>query len=48
MLAFRIGVDLIFNAKDLDKMKVILIRAIKDQEGIYRVFGDELARKGQR
>lgn len=48
MLAFRIGVDLIFNAKDLDKMKLILVRAIKDQEGIYRVFSDELARKGQR
>lgn len=48
MLAFRIGVDLIFNAKDLEKMKVILTRAIKDQQGIYRVFSDELARKGQR
>lgn len=48
MLAFRVGVDLVFNTKDLEKMKVILTRAIKDQQGIYRVFTDELARKGQR
>ncbi|NLI80583.1 MAG: hypothetical protein GX443_02695 [Deltaproteobacteria bacterium] len=48
MLAFQNGVDLIFSTADLDKMKVILTRAIKDHEGLYKVFADELGRKGQR
>jgi len=48
MLAFQQGVDLVFNTKDLDKMKVILTRAMKDHEGLYKVFTNELIKKGQR
>lgn len=46
-LAFRVGVDMILNTSDLDKIKLILVRELKDQSAFYRVYQDELARKGQ-
>ena len=48
MLAFRMGVNMIMNAKDLDKMKVLLTRAMKDHRAAYGLFFDELAKRGQR
>lgn len=47
MLAFRIGVDMILNVQDLDKAKVILVRAIKDYKSFYRAYTEEMERKGQ-
>lgn len=46
MVAFRIGVDMIINVRDLDKMKIILIRGINDHKALYKLFGDELSKKG--
>ena len=47
LLAFRLGVNLTLNAADLDKAKIILVREMKDYGAFYKVFNDELARKGQ-
>ncbi|HOV86498.1 MAG TPA: zinc-ribbon domain-containing protein [Syntrophobacteraceae bacterium] len=48
LTAFRQGVDLILNVKDLDKAKILLVRSMRDHEGFYKVFNDELGRRGQR
>jgi hypothetical protein len=47
MVAFRMGVDLIYNPQDLEKIKIVLLRAMKDHESLYKVFSEELSRKGQ-
>lgn len=44
-LAFRMGVNLILNPKDLDKAKVLFARAIKEYRNFYGLFTAELARK---
>ena len=46
-MAFRLGVDMILNIADLDKIKIILVREMKDHSAFYKVYNDELARKGQ-
>ncbi len=45
--AFRIGADLILNAGDLDKIKIILVRALKEHKSFYKIFNSELEKKGQ-
>ncbi len=44
-LAFRIGVNLILNVKDLDKAKVILARQMKQYKSFYSLYNAELAKK---
>ena len=46
LLAFRLGVDMILNVRDLNRIKLILVNAVKDHKTFYRVFNDELSRKG--
>jgi hypothetical protein len=43
--AFRMGVNLILNAKDLEKAKVLFARAVKEYKSFYGLFNAELARK---
>lgn len=45
-LAFRLGVDMILNMRDMGKFKLILVNSIKDHKAFYRVFRDELSKKG--
>jgi predicted Zn finger-like uncharacterized protein len=47
MNAFRMGVDLILNERDLDKAKILLMRAMKDQRYFYKTYTEELEKKGQ-
>lgn len=47
MNGFRLGVDLILNERDLDKAKILLMRAMKDQRYFYKTFTEELEKKGQ-
>jgi len=47
MPAFHMGVNLILNVEDLDKAKVILTRATKEHRSFYRIFTEELKKKGQ-
>lgn len=47
MNAFRLGVDLILNERDMDKAKILLMRAMKDQRYFYKTFTEELEKKGQ-
>ena len=44
-LAFRIGVNLILNVKDLDKAKVLFARLIKEHRNFYALFNSELSKK---
>jgi predicted Zn finger-like uncharacterized protein len=46
-LTFRIGADLILNVSDLDKTKIILVRALREQRSFYKIFNSELEKKGQ-
>lgn len=46
-LGFRIGVDMTVNVKELDKIKIMLVRAMKDHGAFYKVYLEELGRKGQ-
>jgi len=48
MLAYRIGVNMIMNYKDIEKTKVLLVRAMKDHKMSYGLYMDELTRRGQR
>ena len=45
MAAFRFGANMVLNFQDVEKMRVILERAIKDHEAFYAVFNDELAKR---
>jgi hypothetical protein len=45
-LAFRMGVDVILNTSDLEKLKIVLVREMKDHSNFYRAYNDELVRKG--
>lgn len=45
--AFRRGVNVVLNIQDLHKAKTVLSRAIQVHEHNYRIFGEELAQKGQ-
>lgn len=45
--AFRLGVDLIINIKDLQKLKILLIQGLKEHASFYRIFSDEVLRRGQ-
>ena len=47
MTAYRLGVNLVLNSRDLQKTKIILTRALKEYEGFYKLFQDEILRKGQ-
>jgi predicted Zn finger-like uncharacterized protein len=47
MAGFRSGVNMVLNARDLDKSKIILARAMKEHRVFYNLFGMELTRKGQ-
>ncbi|MBP8646509.1 MAG: zinc-ribbon domain-containing protein [Syntrophobacteraceae bacterium] len=47
LAAFRLGVDLVLNVKDFDKAKILLVRSMKDHAAFYKVFRDELGRRGQ-
>jgi hypothetical protein len=47
MTAFRMGVNLILNVQDLEKAKIILTRAVKEHESFYRLYIEELGKKGQ-
>lgn len=47
LAAFRLGVDLVLNVKDFDKAKILLVRSMKDHAAFYKVFKDELGRRGQ-
>lgn len=47
MNAFKLGVDLILNERDVDKAKILLMRAMKDQRYFYKTFTEELEKKGQ-
>jgi hypothetical protein len=44
-LAFRMGVNLILNPRDLEKAKVLFARAMKEYRNFYGLFNAELARK---
>ncbi len=44
-LAFRMGVNLILNVKDIEKAKVLFARAMKEYRGFYNLFNAELAKK---
>lgn len=44
-LAFRVGVNLILNVKDLDKAKVLFARLMKEHRGFYALFNSELSKK---
>lgn len=45
MLAFRMGVNLILNVRDLDKTKIILARSLKEYKSFYGFYNSELNRK---
>lgn len=47
MIAFNHGVDMILNVKDTDKAKVLFVRAMKDHRHFYKVFTDELEKRGE-
>jgi predicted Zn finger-like uncharacterized protein len=47
MAAFRLGVDMILNVGDMDKAKILFVRAIKDHKHFYKVFSDELEKRGE-
>lgn len=47
MSAFRLGVDLILNERDVDKAKILMMRAMKDQRYFYKTFSEEMEKKGQ-
>jgi predicted Zn finger-like uncharacterized protein len=47
MSAFRKGVNMILNIRDLDKAKILLARVLKEHHIFYKTFRDELTRKGQ-
>jgi hypothetical protein len=46
MAAFRVGVNLILNGADVEKMPLLLDRLIKDHEAFYAAFIDELTKRG--
>jgi len=45
--AFRIGANLVLNIRDLDKARTILSQAMKVHENSYRIFWEQLTKKGQ-
>lgn len=47
MIAFKHGVDMILNVRDMDKAKVLFVRAMKDHRHFYKVFADELEKRGE-
>lgn len=47
MVAFRLGVDMVLNVKDLDKAKIMFVRGIKDHRHFYKAFTDELEKRGE-
>jgi predicted Zn finger-like uncharacterized protein len=44
-LAFRMGVNLILNVRDLEKAKVMFAREMKEYRNFYSLFNAELAKK---
>lgn len=46
MTAYRLGVDMILNVRDLDNAKIVLPRAMKEHRSFYAIFFDELSKKG--
>ncbi|MCU0574329.1 MAG: hypothetical protein MUF52_05025 [Syntrophobacteraceae bacterium] len=47
MSAFNHGVDMILHVQDMDKAKVLFVRAMKDHKHFYKVFADELEKRGE-
>lgn len=47
MVAFRLGVDMILNVRDLNKAKVMFVRSMKEYKHFYKVFADELEKRGE-
>ncbi|MDR3553279.1 MAG: hypothetical protein P4L55_00860 [Syntrophobacteraceae bacterium] len=47
-LAFRIGVNLILHVNDLDKVKVLFARLMKEHRNFYALYNSELAKKDGR
>lgn len=48
MSAYRIGVNMILNYKDIEKTKILLVRAMKDHKMAYGLYMDEMVKRGQR
>ena len=44
-LAFRMGVNLILNVRDIEKAKVLFARTMKEYRNYYSLFNAELAKK---
>lgn len=45
LAAFRLGVDMVLNLKDLSKARIILTRTMKEHFVLYRIYKDELNRR---
>jgi predicted Zn finger-like uncharacterized protein len=45
MTAYRMGVDMILNMRDLENVKILLPRGMKEHRNFYAVFTDELYRR---
>ena len=45
-ISFKLGVNLVLNARDLDKAKIILARSMKEHRTFYNLYSIELAKKG--
>lgn len=45
LAAFRMGVDMVLNLKDLSKTRIILNRTMKEHFVLYRIYKDELNRR---
>ena len=46
MTAYRLGVDMTLNVRDLDNVKIVLPKAMKEHRSFYTVFVDELEKRG--
>jgi hypothetical protein len=44
-LAFRMGINMVLNSRDIDKAKVLLARALKEYKSFYSIYNMELARR---
>ncbi|MGC9196772.1 MAG: zinc-ribbon domain-containing protein [Syntrophobacteraceae bacterium] len=47
-LAFTMGVNLIINVKDLDKVKLLFARGLREYKNFYGLFNSELVKKDGR
>lgn len=47
MMSFAMSANAVFNAKDLDRLAVMLRKAVSENEKLYKVFMDTLAQLGK-